>query len=98
MVIGLSEDVAQSGVDKARFGYIEQPSVGLNTPIFADSKEDDPVNCPLHGKIEFPNGQSLITSCDILCQYVAPTLNFNQELFIDLCGALLFTLRLRKCV
>ena len=56
--------------------------VGLDTAILADAQEDDPVDGPLHGEVQFVDVQASIPHRQIAGQRVTPLLDLGEKLGI----------------
>ena len=88
-VIRLLEQGQQALVHVRAVDLGQKLTISLDTPIFADPQEDDPVDGHLYGEVELAAGQSWVTKGNVVGQGLSPGLDLCQEGIVYLGGALL---------
>ena len=65
-VVGLLVEVAQPTIDVLPVQQRLQLTIGLDSAVFCDAEEDEPVDSALDGKVQLVDSQRGIAECKIL--------------------------------
>jgi hypothetical protein len=81
------EQLTEARVDAVAIDQGAQAAVVLEAAVLADAQEDDPVDNPLNGKVEFALGAPRVAERKVAGQFGAPAFDLRQKGGIDLRGA-----------
>ena len=76
-IIGITEKLAQAGIDITPVEQSLQLSIKLDATVFADAQEDDPVDGHLDGVIQVALAEGGVAQGDVMRQQVAPALDLQ---------------------
>jgi hypothetical protein len=82
-LISTVKELAEPEVHPGAFQKGLKPAVLLDTPIFADTEEDDPVDGALDGEVEISGGEVWVSEGDVSSEHIPPAFDLLEKSGID---------------